>query len=182
MGLTLLVSAPCLLHSEKGPKIVNKLLIAAFAACLATSVSAKQEMTVTANPSFASWAETSSRTLGEAFDRVDLSRSEAGITYVRFTCDEDGRPQNITTVPSREGKPNLARVGRKAIANIHALPMFAGARPDQVIEAAIIVADGQDQMDRMLAKVNDRARQQNAQWAARGTVNPVVALAAVGGF
>lgn len=163
---------------------MNKIAIAVLAACLATSVSAKQEeMTVTANPSFTTWIETATRTLDSAFDKVNLSHSETGVTYVRFNTDENGMPQNIATVSSGERKPNLQRVGRKAVGNIRTLgPLFDGAKPNMLVEAAIIVADDQDQLDGLLAKVNERARRQNDRAAASGVPNPVVALAVVSGF
>lgn len=166
---------------------MNKIAIAALAACLATSVSAQQQqghqMTVTANSQFTEWAQNASRTLDSAFERVNLSRSETGITYVRFNTDANGTPQNIATVSTKERKPNLERVGRKVISNIRAMPpLFKGARPNQLIEAAIIVAKDQDQLESLTAKANQRARQQNARWAASGAPNAVVSLAVVGGF
>lgn len=162
---------------------MSKIAIAALAACLATTVSAQQQMTVTANPSFNDWVQNASRTLDSAFDRVNLSRSETGITYVRFNADPNGKPQNITTVSTGERKPNLERVARKVVGNIRTLPpMFVGAKPNQLVEAAIIVASDQDQLDTLLAKANDRARKQNARWAARGVPNPVVTLSVVSGF
>jgi hypothetical protein len=162
---------------------MHKIVIAAMAACLATSASAGQDMTVTANRSIDSWVQDASRSLDSALDRVDLSRSETGITYVRFNCDEEGTPQNVATVRMGGSKPNLARAGRNAVRKIRTLhPLFEGARPNQLVEAAIVVADDQDQLDRLLAEVNERARQQNARWAASGTANPVVSLAAAGGF
>jgi hypothetical protein len=163
---------------------MNKLVLAAFAACLATSVSAKpQQMVVTGNPSLSSWVEAASRDVDSALERVDISRSETGITYVRFTCDEEGRPQNISTVKTRGYAPNLDRVGRQTISRIKTLhPMFDGAQSNQPVEAAIVIAEDQRQLDRLLAEVKDRARKQNAEWAARGAPNPVVSLAIVSGF
>lgn len=162
---------------------MNKLVLAALAATLATSVSAKEELTVTANPSFSAWIDAATRTLGVAFEKVNLSRSETGITYVRFNTDENGKPENIATVTSGERKPNLQRIGRKAIGNIRTLhPLYDGAKPNMLVEAAIVVADDQDQLDGLLAKVHERARLQNARVAASGVVNPVVSLAVVSGF
>ena len=164
-----------------------KIAIAALAACIATSASAQQQpqqqMTVTANSQFTDWVQNASRTLDAAFDNVDLSHSETGITYVRFNTDENGKPQNIATVSTGERKPYLARVGREVVGNIRAMPpMFKGARPNQQIEAAIIVAGNHAHLQKLLAKANERARQQNARWAASGAPNAVVALGVVGGF
>lgn len=165
---------------------MNKFVIAAFAVCLATSVSAKQQpqmMVVTGSPSFPNWLENTSRSVNSALDRVDISRSETGITYVQFNCDAEGKPQNITTVRSGRYSPNLDRVGRRAVARIKTLhPMFVGAQPNQVVEAAIIIAEDQRHLNSLLAKVSERARERNAQWAARGLPNPVVSLAIAGGF
>lgn len=165
---------------------MKKLAIAALAACLATSVSAEPEvlpMVVTASPSMTNWVETASRSLNSALARVDISRSETGITYVQFNCDESGKPKNIRTVRSQGYDSGLARVGRRTIGRIRSLhPMFAGARPNQLIEAAIIVADDQRQYDRLIAEASRHAREQNALWAARGLPNPVVSLAIAGGL
>lgn len=163
---------------------MNKLVLAAFAACLATSVSAKpQQMVVTGNPSLPSWVESTSRSVDSALERVNISRSETGVTYVRFTCDEAGKPQNITTVRTGMHAPNLDRVGRQTISKIKSLhPMFDGAQPNQLVEAAIVIADDQREIDRLLTEVKTRAREQNAKWAARGVPNPVVSLAIVSGF
>lgn len=163
---------------------MNKFAIAALAVCLATSVSAKpQIMVVTGGPSFPNWVENTSRSVSSALDRVDISRSETGITYVQFSCDEEGKPQNITTVRSGRYSPNLDRVGRRAVARIKTLhPMFVGAQPNQVVEAAIIIAEDKRHMDSLLAKVSEHARARNDLWAARGLPNPVVSLAIAGGF
>ncbi|GGD95430.1 hypothetical protein GCM10011515_14110 [Tsuneonella deserti] len=140
-------------------------------------------MTVTANPSFTSWVQNASRSLDRAMGRVDLSRSETGITYVRFNCDENGKPQNIKTVASSERKPNLDRVGRQTVGKIRTLyPLFNGARPNQLIEAAVIVADNQYDLEKMLAEARERAAQRNSRWAQSGLPSPVVSLAVAGGF
>jgi hypothetical protein len=161
---------------------MKKFAVAALAACLATTLSAKQpEMTVTANPSFNAWVDDASRSLDQALDRVNMARSETGITYVQFTCDESGKPQNIRTVGG--GRPFLARAGREAVRSIRTLhPMFEGAKPNQLVEAAIIVAANQEQLDSMLAKVKERAIDRNSKLAARGLPNSVVSLAVVAGF
>jgi hypothetical protein len=161
---------------------MNKLVVAALAACLATTVSAKQpEMVVTANPSFTSWVQNASRSLDYAMMRVDLARSESGVTYVRFNCDPNGKPQNITTMSSAVRHPVLDRVGRQVIKRVRTLhPMFDGARPGQLVEAAIIVADDQAQLDRLRAAVTERAVTQNNRWAERGEATPVVLLAVAG--
>lgn len=163
---------------------MNKLVVAALAACLATTVSAKQpQMTVTANTSVDVWVQNASRTLDQALKRTDLARSETGVTYVQFNTDADGKPRNITTVDTGKFQPNLDRVGRQAVKRMRSLqPTFEGARPNQLIEAAIVVADNQDELDNFRTAINDRAKAQNSRWAARGEANPVVSLAAIAGF
>ena len=140
-------------------------------------------MTVTANPSFSEWVSKASDSLDRAMSAANLSRSEAGVTYVRFNRGDDGRPQNIATVKAGPSQPNLDRVGRSVVRRIDALPpMFHGARQNLTIEAAIIVAKDEDDLDRLKAKVSQRAQRQNAQWAARSLPSPVVALGIVSGF
>lgn len=164
--------------------MMNKFVVAALAACLAMPVSAEQpEMIVTANSSFNSWVQNASRSLDHAMKRVDVAHSETGVTYVRFNCDPNGKPQNISTVASGVQHPFLDRVGRQVIKRIRTLhPMFDGARPNQLVEAAIIVAEDQAELDRLRAAVNERATRQNSRWAARGEANPVVQLAVAGGY
>jgi hypothetical protein len=161
---------------------MRKFVVAAFAACLATTVSAAQpEMTVTANPSFNAWVDNASHSLDRALDRVDLSNSETGIVYVQFNCDENGKPQNITTLNG--GMPNLARAGRQAVRSIRTLhPMFDGAKPNQLVEAAIVVAGDQEELESMLSEVNERAIERNSRLAARGMQNSIVSLAVIAGF
>ena len=127
------------------------IVTAALAASLAVSASAgEQTIKVTANTSLNDWVASASESLGDSLDRMNVARSETGITYVRFTCSPDGTPQNIATVASSGYKPNLDRVGREAVRRVGSLhPLFAGAKPDQVFEAAIIVADDQRQLERM---------------------------------
>ena len=121
---------------------MKKLLLAAVAACMASSVSANPpQMVVTGSPSLPSWIENASRAVDSALERVNIARSETGVTYVRFTCDETGKPQNITTVRTGMHAPNLDRVGRQTISKIKSLhPMFDGAQPNQLVEAAIVIA------------------------------------------
>lgn len=61
-------------------------------------------------------------------------------------------------------------------------PLFAGAKPDQVFEAAIIVADDQRQLERMADDVTRRAQQSNARWAARATPGSAISLAVFSGM
>lgn len=162
---------------------MNRILIAGAAAIfLATSASAgDQPITVTARPSFSDWMASTSQILTDALKRTDLARAETGITYVRFTQDEAGKPQGVSTVKSGSFKPNLDRAGRAVARRMRALPpLFNGARPDTTIEAAIVVANDRHQLERLTAEVADRARRQNVTWAARQSANPVVLLAVVG--
>ncbi|MDZ4308777.1 hypothetical protein [Allopontixanthobacter sp.] len=150
---------------------------------LASPVSAQQQMTVTANPSFANWVESTSRTIDSSLKKVNISRSEAGVTYVRFNCGEDGKPRNIATVHSGAFKPELARIGRRVVSRINSLhPLFEGAQPNQLYEAAIIIARDEEELESLSKKVNERVQRENARWAARGAPNPVVSLAIVSGF
>ena len=132
---------------------MNKLAIAALAACLAAPLSAgEQPMTVTANPTFSEWVSKISESLDRAMSTANLSRTEAGITYVRFTRGEDGRPQNISTMKAGPSQPNLDRVGRTVVRRIGTLPpMFRGARQNLTIEAAIIVARDADELHQLRA-------------------------------
>jgi hypothetical protein len=151
---------------------------------MASSVSANPpQMVVTGSPSLPSWIENASRAVDSALERVDVSRSQTGVTYVRFNCDENGKPQNIKTVKNGRYNPTLEHVGRQTIRRIRTLhPMFVGAEKGQEVEAAIVVADNQRQLDHLLVEVNERAREQNAKWAARGLPNPIISLAVVGKF
>lgn len=140
-------------------------------------------MTVTANPTFSEWVSKTSESLDRAMSTANLSRTEAGITYVRFTRGEDGRPQNISTMKAGPSQPNLDRVGRTVVRRIGTLPpMFRGARQNLTIEAAIIVARDADELHQLKGEVSMRAERQNARWAARNLPNPVVALGVASGF
>ena len=161
-------------------KLTITALVTALSLGLSTPViaQAKQEMTVTGTaPKFDQWVVTTSRALDKQLARADISDVNSGITYVRFNCNEHGKPQNLATVSTRKYKSKLDRLGHRVVQNLDLHPMFDGSNPNQIVEAAIIVANSERDRDRMLKQVNERAKKQNAKWAALNLPNPVISLA-----
>ncbi len=162
---------------------MNRLILATASTCLigAMPVAAEPgQVVVTANPELNEWVTSVNQELDRRLSRIDTSRAQPGVTYVRFTRREDGRTQDVELMEG--GDPQLNRVGRVAVHHLRIPTMPVGSKAGQIYEAAIIVADSPEELKDMKEVVKTRMDQKNAYWARKGEANPVISLAVVSGF
>lgn len=157
---------------------MNKLAIFAIPTALAVSVLAvplaSQEIVVSprSGPTFV--AEVS-KDLDRQLDRVRINplRNATGISKVRFQAGPDGKAANVKTYKG-SGSTELDRVARKAVTQLTSLsPMPYGSERGQVIQANIIVASSEHQLDRLTRQL---AREEAARIARGPEERKVLAL------
>ena len=153
-------------------------ILAALAACLAVPAAAQHDITVHSAPTFEEWV---ARTSGHLNNSLKLSSTRgvpSGVTFVQFECSDTGDAINVKTV--ERGNRHLDRLGRSVVNRMKSMhPLFNGVKDGQIYEAAIMVADTQNELDGYMADVEKRMERQNAYWAARKVPNPVISLAAI---
>lgn len=113
------------------------------------------------------------RALGQV--RIPSWQLRGGITQVRFQVDDEGKSENVTLY-RRSGDPVADRVALKAVKRLNSMgPLPRGLTEDQVIQANIIMATGEPQMERLQKRL---AREEAARIAEAGQSQspPVLAL------
>lgn len=157
---------------------MNKLTIFAISAAVTATVMAvplaSQEIVVSPRSDTTFVADVS-QDLNAQLSRIRFDpREEAnGIAKVRFQVGEDGRAANIEMY-QRSGHTQVDRAAQRAVRGLSSLsPLPFGSEDGQVIQANIIVASSQPQMDRLTRKL---VREETARIASSPRERAVLAL------
>jgi hypothetical protein len=135
---------------------------------------ASQEIVVSPR-SDAAFVKEVSQALDAQLDRVRFSprSSSTGIAKVRFVADEYGRPAKISLY-ERSGSSDLDRAAKRAVSGLTNLsPLEYGAHDDRVIQANIVVASSEAQMERLMRKLQ---RDEAARIASARSERAVLAM------
>jgi len=158
---------------------MNKLTIFAISAAVTATVLAvplaSQEIVVSPR-SDATFVADVSQDLNEQLRHVrffDPRADATGIAKVRFQAGEDGRATNVELYQG-SGRSQVDRVAEQAVRRLSSLsPMPFGSEEGQIIQANIIVASSQPQLDRLTRRL---AREETARIASSPRERAVLAL------
>lgn len=160
---------------------MNKLAIFAIPAAIAASALAvplaSQEIVVSPR-SEQTFVTEVSKDLDKQLNyiRFDPRSGNSGLTKVRFRADSDGKATSIKTYKG-SGNTEIDRVARKAVSRLTSLsPMPYGSGRQQVIQANIIVASSDRDLDRLSRRL---AREEAARMAQGPEEQQVLALTLV---
>ncbi len=156
---------------------MKKLLSAVLLTTLAIGaipLSAKQERIVVSASPVDTWQGAIGRNLDRNLARInfeDPRRPTDGIVQVRFECDEDGKPANVT-VFRKSGNPRMDRGVVQAVSRLDSLhPLPEGISHGQLFQANVIVAGSEERFERLSRKLKqEEAERLAASSPAEGKV------------
>ncbi|WP_324828617.1 TonB family protein [Qipengyuania zhejiangensis] len=157
---------------------MNKLTILALSAAATASIIAvplaSQEIVVSPRGT-TTFVQEVSNDLNQQLERIPMGPrfDSHGIVKIRFRSSEDGRPVDISTYQS-SGRNQLDAAARRAVRGLTSLaPLPRGANGANVIQANIIVAQSERQMENYTRRL---AREEAARIASSPEERAVLAL------